>query len=149
MAFFPIRGGTEWYESRSPVERAFTGSMAERKTYSDVPQQSDELPRRPRYLEFSWGLLVGSLSGHEFDSKGEFHFILANMKKAPFVCIYSPLLKPSQLFILPRSLSVNVFWTRCTETVCSVCLVNWYVSWSSETSLRHDRCFTEVVWVMC
>lgn len=60
--------------------------------YFDLQQKSDDLPCRPRYLEFSLGLLVGNLSGHEFDLKDEVRIILANIRKTPLICICSPLL---------------------------------------------------------
>lgn len=63
--------------------------------YFNVQQRYD-LPRRPSYLEFSLGLLVGNLAGGEFDLKDEFHVTLVNIRKTPLICICS--LKPSQHF---------------------------------------------------
>lgn len=73
--------------------------------YFNVQQRCD-LPRRPSYLEFSLGLLVGNVAGGEFDLKDEFHIILVNIRKTHLICICS--LKPSQLFFFSLSLSTNV-----------------------------------------
>lgn len=105
-----------------------------------VQQQFDDFPHRPRHLKLGLGLLLGNPAGHEFDLKDEFH-ILSSIRKTPFICIFFSSFKPSQLFFFffTLSLSTNAFWTRCTKQFGSVRFVNWYVIWSSETSLQHDR----------
>lgn len=43
--------------------------------YFNVQQQYDDLPHRPRHLEFNLGLLAGNLAGRELDLQDRFRVI--------------------------------------------------------------------------